>query len=280
MRDRILTPGEASREWERMRDYGHTWGEGIDDGIEPTEEEMDEHAKRIKAYEAELDALRIVPSDFAKEIKKMYDALPELTPGDSDFYKKRELILKRKYECIESIGRYHNVTFEIGNSPYGNNLDKGTFAISYANHAANRAEYPCVLNMSKDALLKLAADLDLITYYTVHYRKENGELKYISNVDNARLQKEFQKWGVPREQEKVTESSVLNLEYVKALAQKKYLFEKGMLDSGFEAYLEDVQREIDIKGYNLVVAQMKDELSRSERNTEQEQERFCASIPK
>ena len=54
------------REYEHWRDRGKTWGPGIDDVEEPTEEEMAQHQARMDAYRQKLKAYSVEPrKEFA-----------------------------------------------------------------------------------------------------------------------------------------------------------------------------------------------------------------------
>ena len=54
------------KEYEHLRDRGKTWGPGIDDAVEPTEEEIARHQAQMDAYRQKLKAYSVQPrKEFA-----------------------------------------------------------------------------------------------------------------------------------------------------------------------------------------------------------------------
>lgn len=54
------------KEYEHLRDRGRTWGPGIDDAIEPSEEEIARHQAQMNAYRQKLKAYSVEPrKEFA-----------------------------------------------------------------------------------------------------------------------------------------------------------------------------------------------------------------------
>lgn len=49
------------KEYEHLRDRGRTWGPGIDDAVEPTEEEIARHKAQMDAYRQKLRAYSVEP---------------------------------------------------------------------------------------------------------------------------------------------------------------------------------------------------------------------------
>lgn len=65
------------REYERWRDMGHTWGPGIDDVREYTEEELARQQKEWTAYQEKVASHRVAPRpEYLQVGKKLEEKLP------------------------------------------------------------------------------------------------------------------------------------------------------------------------------------------------------------
>lgn len=99
------------KEYERWRDMGHTWGPGVDDPLEYTEEERREEDRRFNAYQQKLESYRVTPRpDYLAAGLALKASLPDhksITYGTAPFhwredYSKAQIVLCR--EAAQTLG--------------------------------------------------------------------------------------------------------------------------------------------------------------------------------
>lgn len=203
------------KEVEHMRDYGHTWGPGIDDKEEPTEREIQQKKAWWKEYEEKKAKIRVAPSEeikrAAEQLKSSLPDSPAISSGQVP-YNWRESYSDRKLELAKKAAR--NLGYELLLKDR-EDVDKNQFmiAIEYygylPDYAGNIHCYDVRNIPSKEDCLKLFADFAEIGYWpTVWYQEHHIQLG-----DSADLRLEMIQWGFPLDHEK--ESMAVKIESAK-----------------------------------------------------------------
>lgn len=133
-------------------------------------EALAEKEKGLNTYES---------SEYAKEMRRAYNAI------SSVYSEERH---KAKIECIEKIGEYHNIAFDSFLDTEELVWDREKFVVSYEQVAGVKTLHPCAINLEKEQMLRLAADLGEITRYEVLYRDAFDKVHTFSNRTGAALQ--------------------------------------------------------------------------------------------
>lgn len=195
------------REAEHMRDYGHTRGPGIDDYVEPTQEEwLELHAKE-GAYEKELDVL-CVPArgKYVKAGEELKAGLPsshDITFGNAPVHWREDLSTAEIELCKEAS---EELGYEFGEfERYPKEL-KDEFCVMVKRYGflpgkgGNVHTYAATGIKDPMKCLQLVADFKAIgcnsTTYWWGKKDRSGVGCFISESDTGRLYKEMERWGV------------------------------------------------------------------------------------
>lgn len=186
------------KEYEHMRDYGHTWGPGLDSDSEPSETVASEAAVRRQAYEEKRARLRVEPSDAAMEAGK---ALAETVSGFSanggaDSY---NLLQRHSQEQLTYAKR---IAKDLGYdlvccSLKGRDRDKFTVSVEFHGYVPGEGggihRFSVVdINNIKDCL-QLVEDFSELGYWSTTWHKDY----HITVKDSGDLRLEMVRWGFP-----------------------------------------------------------------------------------
>ena len=186
------------KEYEHWRDYGHTWGPGIDDiddHSEPTPEEL----KKIKEYEDLKKSLTVKPRDevriVAKNLEKLVPKIGELSLNWRETYSNEKLYQAKKiaqslgYELkLQDWSARDENKFMVKIEYYGYIPDKGGNLYNFT--VAN-------INSIQDCL-QLVADFSELGYWPTTWYKDN----HITLCNTGELRLEMKNWGFPLEEHK------------------------------------------------------------------------------
>lgn len=178
------------REYEHWRDMGHTWGPGIDDVREYSEEELALQQKAWTAYQKKLAAHRVAPrEEYLQSGKELEENLPprkDRIYGTVSYdwrsrYNDAQLALCR--QAAESLG----YSFDLFDQ--STNLDlRFAVTIDYygwlSDRSGNIHRYAATGIQNIEDCLQLAADFSAIgksvtTYFDKHFHyscRDTGEL--------------------------------------------------------------------------------------------------------
>lgn len=235
------------KEYEHWRDYGHTWGPGIDDRREPTEEEIAANEAWWKEYEAKKDRLRVAPREKYVQAIKELDAMD--TSSYQDLKKYRTLKLELCKQAAEELG-YSLVSFN------HSNRDKDSFTIKIEHHDDGRIYSYGVTGIKNiNDCLQLTADLNLFSGWPNIWYKD-----YLySTADTGELRIEMERWGFPLDgPDQVNEVSVRALDEkdkkpeVSKHHEKYVVMTENTLFSEYGHFLDN-ERMKDIDGHGYVL---------------------------
>lgn len=182
------------KDYEHWRDRGRTWGPGIDDAEEPTEEEIARHQARMDAYRQKLRAYSVKPR---KEFAEAGEAL-RAEPAPSSVDGGALLAWQRKYNdaalaLCKSAAKSLGYSLELGwpKDLREQTKRKDTFSVSIEYHGwlPDRGGnihkfFVCGIKDVEDCL-QLVADFGAsgqrsTTWYGEHfhyYTRDTGELR-------------------------------------------------------------------------------------------------------
>lgn len=186
------------KEYEHMRDYGHTWGPGLDGDSEPSEAEVSKAAARRQAYEEKRAKLRVVPSDAALKAGKK---LEEMVSGFSSNGGANSL-LQRHFQ--EQLNYAKSIAKDLGYDLVYCSLkdrDRDKFTVSVEFHGYVPGEGGGIHRFSvvdidniKDCL-QLVEDFSELGYWSTTWHKDY----HITLKDSGDLRLEMVRWGFPLE---------------------------------------------------------------------------------
>ena len=211
------------REAEHMRDYGHTWGPGIDDYVEPTEKERLENEARYGVYEKELCVLRVSAREkYVKAGEALKAGLPsshDITFGTAPYHwredystAKMELCKQAAKELGYEFCEFHRYPKEL----------KDEFFIKVERYGflpgkdGNIHHYVAKGIEDPMKCLQLVANFEAIgcsttTYWLGKKRSSLDVFCSISQGDTGRLYKEMERWGVSFDKKEILEKEIKQL---------------------------------------------------------------------
>lgn len=252
------------KEYEHWRDYGHTWGPGIDDRREPTEEEIEANNAWWREYEAKKDRIRVAPREEYVLAKKKLD---EMSPSSEDIIRgKAPYGYERK--CSEQFINYCRQAVEsmgyelVKGYPYGTR-DRDKFSVSVECSGFEPGDHGRIIKYSvnniptKEDCLQLFADFTALGDWPTVYHKD-----YIINLpDSAELRLEMERWGYPIDEPSPAKEVPIadrnenkdDKEQNKPEREERYiLMTEDALFSEYEHFLDD-ERMKDIDGHGYVL---------------------------
>ena len=187
------------KEAEQMRDYGHTWGPGIDDVQEPTEEERAENEARWNSYTEKLNKVRVLPREefrlagalLKKDLPSGHDVIFGNAP-----YKWREKYSEDRIKLCKEAAKSLDMVLELRpkrTEEVKNNFFITVECVSFLPDSYGQLISFGVVNVeSYKKCLQLVADFAAIGFEsTVHYKDF-----HISSRDSAQIYLEMERWGV------------------------------------------------------------------------------------
>lgn len=185
------------REYEHWRDMGHTWGPGIDDYEEPTEEEALEYKARFAAYEKELSVIRVQPRqrwvDKGADLEADIPELKELSKHSSPYNWRERLSAAKIQACKEAA---EEMGYSFGVRTGAEDKDKFLVKVEFYGDLPGCGGniHPFVASGidNPNDCLQLVADFRAIGKHTTTFYKGY----HISEDNTARLLKEMERWGV------------------------------------------------------------------------------------
>lgn len=169
---------------EYIRDFGHTWGPGIDDYEEPSDSEVVESLQRRKAYEEKLSKLRVRPRKIALDKYEEFCHIENrYLYCEKQLEVATQLVNTLGYELkLRSIEKWNKNTFLISIEYLG-----------YLEGKDNNLHHFSVHNVTNiQDCLQLVADLTALKYWVNIWYEEH----IISVNDSAKLALSMQRWGV------------------------------------------------------------------------------------
>lgn len=192
--------------FEHMRDYGHTWGPGIDDYVEPTDEEILEDNAGYGAYLKELSVLRVSAREKyiqkGEELKATLPSSHDITFGNAPYNWREDYSTAKMELCKEAAEDFGH---DFGLMEYSRE-QKNEFLISVERYGflpergGNIHRY--AVKGIKDPMecLQLVADFESVgcspTTYWFGTKTRMDIFPSISETDTGRLYKEMESWGV------------------------------------------------------------------------------------
>lgn len=219
---------------EHMRDYGHTWGPGIDDYVEPTEEEQLASSASFEAYKKELAVLRVNARETYAEIgKKLKVWIDEYSKEAGDW---REEYSKKKMEACRNATEELGYCFGLRDGK--EDKDKFFISVEYYGFLPGRGEnihhFAASGIDNPEKCLQLVADFKAIGCRTTTFYQD-----YFCSIDDtARLRKEMEGWGVSFDKKEMIEKEVNAL--AEALDQFVYDFDTY----GYKDAVEDREQAV------------------------------------
>lgn len=185
------------KEYEHWRDMGHTWGPGIDDYEEPTEEEVLEYQAECAAYEKELKIIRVQPRqkwvDKGADLEAEIPKLKELSKHSSP-YNWRERLSAAKIQACKEAAEELGYSFGVQNG--AEDKDKFLVKVEFYGDMPGRGGniHPFLASGidNPNDCLQLVADFHAIGKHTTTFYKGY----HISEDNTARLLKEMERWGI------------------------------------------------------------------------------------
>lgn len=189
------------KEYEHMRDYGHTWGPGLEDDSESSEAKVSETAARRQAYEEKRANLRVKPSDAAVQAGKDLDEMLSgfsgfSTNGGADSYNLLQMHSQEQLNYAKKIAR------DLGYDLLCCSLkdrDRDGFTVSVEFHGHVPGEGGGIHRFSvvdidniKDCL-QLVEDFSKLGYWSTTWHKDY----HITLKDSGDLRIEMERWGFP-----------------------------------------------------------------------------------
>lgn len=207
------------RDAEHFRDYGHTWGPGIDDYEEPTEEEQLTSNAQYGAYQKELAVLRVAARETYEKTGKELGVWASEQATSSVGW--REQLSRKKMEACKRAAEKSGCSFGLRDG----NEDKDQFLVSVEfygylpGRGGNIHHFAASGIADPEQCLQLVADFSAIGCRTTTFYQNH----YISEDDTARLRKEMERWGISFDQKEMMEKEVEAL--AEALDQFAYDFD-------------------------------------------------------
>ena len=194
------------KEVEHMRDYGHTWGPGIDDREEATKEEILQNKAWWQETYEKKKKIRVQPRE---QIKRAAESLKASLPDSHAFSSGaapgnwREQYAKQKLELARIAANDAGYELILRNQE---DWDKNKFMISIEYYGylpdrnGNIHHYAVNNILEKETCLQLFADFAEIGYWpTVFYKDAHIKLH-----DSADLRLEMVTWGFPLKEDRNT----------------------------------------------------------------------------
>ena len=189
---------------EHMHDYGHTWGPGIDDYVEPTEEEQLASSASFEAYKKELEVLRVDAREtYAETGKKFNEWVDEYSKKAGDW---REEYSKKQMDACQKAAEELGYSFGLRDG----NEDRNKFIISVeyygflSGRGGNIHHFAASGIDNPEKCLQLVADFKAIGCRTTTFYQD-----YFCSIDDtARLRKEMETWGVSFDKKEMIEKEV------------------------------------------------------------------------
>lgn len=177
------------KEYEHLRDRGKTWGPGVDDVEEPSEEEIARQDALMVAYREKLKAYSVEPR---KEFVEAGKELKASIPGQYDYW--REDYHKKKISLCQDACKSLGYSMELGwvRNHLDANLERNTFSISveYYGWLPDRGGnihkfFVCGIDDVEDCL-QLVADFSAIgatptTWYGENFHYTSGNTGEVRN---------------------------------------------------------------------------------------------------
>lgn len=182
------------KEYEHMRDYGHTWGPGLDGDSEPSEAEVSNAAARRQAYKEKRAKLRVKPCNAAV---KAGIKLEEMFSGSSaNFYDKLHLHSQEQLSYAKKIAK--DLGYELCCCSL-KDRDREKFTVSIEFHGRVSGEAGSIHRFSvvdidnvRDCL-QLVEDFSELGYWSTTWHKDY----HITLKDSGDLRLEMVRWGFP-----------------------------------------------------------------------------------
>lgn len=222
------------RDAEHFRDYGHTWGPGIDDYEEPTEEEQLTSDAQYGAYQKELAVLRVAARETYEKTGKELGVWASEQATSSVGW--REQLSRKKIEACKRAAEELGCSFGLRDG----NEDKDPFLVSVKfygylpGRGGNVHHFAASGIEDPEQCLQLVADFSAIGCRTTTFYQNH----YISEDNTARLRKEMERWGISFDQKEMMEKEVNAL--AEALDQFVYDFDTY----GYKDAVEDREQAI------------------------------------
>lgn len=180
------------KEYEHMRDYGHTWGPGLEGDSEPSETEVSEAAARRQAFEEKRAKLRVEPSDVAVQGRKELD---ERFSGSS-VYEEARAYNQEQLNYAKKVAQ--GLGYDLGCCSL-RDRDRDKFTVSVEFHGQVSGEVGSIHRFSvvdidniKDCL-QLVEDFSELGYWSTTWHKDY----HICLKDSGDLRLEMVRWGFP-----------------------------------------------------------------------------------
>lgn len=220
-------------DYEHWRDKGHTWGPGIDDYEEPTEEERLETLKMMQNYEKELEKLRVNPREEfvlkGKELDRLWDEIryPAKYPDSGTTLDDvRSVTFNACKDAAESLGYSFSLRDREKENP--NTITVAVeFIGTIPERAGNLHQYTVSGIENPNDALQLVEDFFVLGRNSITYYKNH----FICMDDSGMLRKEMENWGINFE----NSSKEVSLDYDNKIRKG----EPGM----------NVKNEIDERGF-------------------------------